>query len=375
MRKTILMSMVALFVIGCNQKSDEDAIVINPDDAIDVRFEDVATDVKIVPLQSDVPIGGCYYLQCTGDEVMFLDNTYQKVYYFKNGQYQSTLNSVGRGAGEYTSISRICYDPDSKVLYIRANEQNDAILRYSVPDMKYQGALKAPYQIESINLYDDNTLMLALRNGQEFGVYLYSIETQEITYKVCDLTVYQGQNASLALGGCNKKSHLVSLFGTTNQIFNHSDQELEPVLKFNYGDKGVDYIYNARLETADDVQAYSDYTNSHGNHYLNLWYPHKDDDGVSFWYSTLSRRTKNYHYFRINGDKTVSLKGFNVPGIKKPIFPTCITENGYATIIEGGKDAIRDTDTPLSSFGQKIIDALSSQNDDNPIIIYFNIGG
>lgn len=369
------MSMVVLFVMGCNKKSDENALVINPDDAIDVRFEDVATDVRIVPLKGDDPVGGCYYLQCTGDEVMFLDNTYQKVYYFKNGSYQSTLNSVGRGAGEYTSISRICYDADIKVLYIRANEKNDAILKYSVPDMKYQGALRAPYPIESINLYDDNTLMLALRNDQEYGVYLYDINTQEITEKVTELTVYQGQNAANVLGGSNKKSHLVSLFGATNQLYNYTGHELEPVLMFNYGDLGVDYIYNARLETNEDVQAYSDYTNSHGNHFKDLWYPHDDENGVSFWYSTLSRRAKNFHYFRISGEKTVSLKGFNVPGIKKPIIPTCITENGYATIIEGGKDAIRDEGTPLSPFGQKIIDAMSSQNDDNPIIIYYNIGG
>ena len=144
------MSMVALFVMGCNKKTEENALVINPNDAIDVRFEDVATDVRIVPLKGDDPVGGCYYLQCTGDEVMFLDNTYQKVYYFKNGSYQSTLNSVGRGAGEYTSISRICYDADNNVLYVRANEKNDAILKYSVPDMKYQGALRAPYPIESM---------------------------------------------------------------------------------------------------------------------------------------------------------------------------------------------------------------------------------
>ena len=369
------MSMVALFVTGCKQKSSEDAYVINPDDAIDVLFEDVATDVRVVPLQSDKPIGSCYSMQCIGDVVLILENNYQSVDFFKDGKLLATLNKAGRGRGEYTSINRFCYDPERKVLYVNHNGEKDAILQYSVPEMQYIGTLNVGTTVESIKLYDDNALMLSIRDGNESGCFLYDIESQTITTKVCDLTIYQGQNGDNVLGGFNKKSHLVSLFGATNQLYNYSGKELEPVFMFNYGDKGVDYIYNARLETAEDVDAYGDYINSHGNHFKDLWYPHNDENGVSFWYSTLSRRAKNFHYFRISGEKTVSLKGFNVPGIKKPIIPTCITESGYATIIEGGKDANRDADTPLSPFGQKIIDAMSSQNDDNPVIIYYNIGG
>ena len=168
---------------------------------------------------------------------------------------------------------------------------------------------------------------------------------------------------------------MVSIFGTTNQLYNCTGQEFETVLKFNYGKMGVDYIYDAKIETDKELQAFFDYKDSHGNHFKDLYYPHYDDNGVSFWYNTLYSEPENSHYFRINGDKIVSLKGFKVPGITIPIVPTCITDNGYATIIEGSKDDIRDADTPLSPFGQKIIDAMSSQNDDNPIIIYYNIGG
>ena len=375
MKKIILMSMVALFVTGCKQKSSEDAYVINPDDAIDVRFEDVATDVRIVPLQSEEPIGGYHNLQCIGDEVMIQDNNDYKVYYFKNGKYQSTLNSVGRGPGEYTRIRSICYDTDRRVLYLQPNDINNVILQYSVPEMKYLGSLKTPAAIGSLNLYDDNTLMLEMSNDDGSSLYLYDINTQEITGKVLDLTVYQGSNVEIALGGFNKKSHLVSIFGTTNQLYNCTGQEIETVLKFNYGKMGVDYIYDAKIETNKELQAYFDYKDSHGNHFKDLYYPHYDDNGVSFWYNTLYSEPENSHYFRINGDKIVSLKGFKVPGITIPIVPTCITDNGYATIIEGSKDDIRDTDTPLSPFGQKIIDAMSSQNDNNPIIIYYNIGG
>lgn len=375
MKKDILVALVALLFIGCSQKSENDVTAIDLDNAIDVRFEDVATDVRIIPLKSDKPIGGCYYMQCVGDEVLILENNYQTVYYFKEGKLLSTLNSVGRGPGEYTNINRICYDAERKVLYVNHYGEYDAILQYSVPEMKYIGTLKVGSTVESIKLYDDKTMMLSLKDGKEYGCFLYDIESQTITTKVCDLTTYQGENGDNVLSGFNKKSHLISLFGTNTRLLSYTGQDLEEVFKFNYGNKGVDLIYeNLSLDKEDDLKAFFSYRDSHRDHFKDCNYP-RQDNGVSFWYNKLSFEPEYYHYFRVTNDGTVSLKGFNVPGLSIPIVPDCITENGYAKIIEGGKDEIIDTETPLSELGQQIIDAVMHQNDDNPVIIYFNIGG
>ena len=47
---------LALFILGCGQKTNEGILVINPDDAVDVQFEDVAQNIRIVPLSSDEPL-------------------------------------------------------------------------------------------------------------------------------------------------------------------------------------------------------------------------------------------------------------------------------------------------------------------------------
>lgn len=66
-------------------------------------------------------------------------------------------------------------------------------------------------------------------------------------------------------------------------------------------------------------------------------------------------------------------KGFHISGLSTLIYPTCICENGYATIISGIADKILVPEETQSPLAKKILEAISSQNDNNPIIVYYDI--
>jgi len=42
-------------------------------------------------------------------------------------------------------------------------------------------------------------------------------------------------------------------------------------------------------------------------------------------------------------------------------------------VFEGSKESVLDENKPLSPLGRKIIEAVDSQTDDNPVLLYFKI--
>ena len=55
-RKVLLAMPIILAFIGCKDDTS-DVLVVNDDDAQEVWFEDVTSNVKVVPLKSKEPIG------------------------------------------------------------------------------------------------------------------------------------------------------------------------------------------------------------------------------------------------------------------------------------------------------------------------------
>lgn len=96
MKRISLIVCAVLGIAGCGKSVPTDVVVIDDDDAVEVAFEDVATDIRIVPLISDEPIGGCSELHCYGNEVFMSDKSTEYLYYFVDGKLVSTLHSVGR---------------------------------------------------------------------------------------------------------------------------------------------------------------------------------------------------------------------------------------------------------------------------------------
>ena len=376
MKKNYLLFAALLSCIGCKKDVGNDIYVINCENAQDVCLEDVATDVRIVPLQSDEPIDGCYKVIGTDDEVLMIGTSYEHVYYFKDSQLQGILHSVGRGPGEYVMIQNISYDPDRKVLYLLQYEDKNGILQYSVPDMKFMGRLAVPaYSVEYVRPYDSNTLLVAMRTEPDVqGLYFYDIPSGQISGKLCDLNAFTYTNAETALGSFSKEHPYVSLFDAAQQISGIGADSAQVMFRFNFGTDTPDGMIYEHMKDLDDVDRKMGYMFADENSHMirNFYYPiYNDNENVSFWYTNLM--LDFYNYFKMENGKQSMYKGLTVPGLNIKMKPSFGTGHGYAIMIEGDKESLRDTETALSPLGKKILDAVSNQKDDNPVILYFSI--
>lgn len=361
---------------ACSPKYEKEGVIIDGDKAIDVQFEDVATNVSVFPLVGDNPIEDFVKVEMYGNEMLGMNSTQQRVYYFKNNVLEGVLNAVGRGRGEYMTLGEMLYDQDQHILYVTHLNDRTEILKYSVPDMKYIGTLHAPLSIGSMRLYDSKTFLISTKDEQQqCGIFLFDIVSEKILQEVCELTSYQYEQSLNVLSSFNKKNHLISLFGTTNRLcnFSYNSDSLEILFSFNYGATAADYVYQAPTKSAQDANKLARYLNENAGTYANFYFPRKLKNGVSFWYSTLQRRKKNYRYYRIEKDTEINYKGFHIKGLNTLIYPSCICEQGYATIIQGPVDKIMVPEEEESPLAKKILETMNSQNDSNPIIVYYDI--
>ena len=361
---------------ACSPKYEKEGVIIDGDKAIDVQFEDVATNVRVVPLVGDVPIEDFVKVEMYGKEMLAMNGAQNHVYYFKENELQGILKAVGRGRGEYITLGEMLYDQDQKVLYVTHLNDRKEILEYSVPDMKYIKTLHSPLSIGSMRFYDNKTFLVSTKDeNKQCRLFLFDIESEKILQEVCELTSYQYEQSLNVLSCFNKKNHLISLFGTTNRLcnFSNNSDSLEILFTFNYGSKAADYVYHAPTKTSADANELLKYRNENGGTYANFYFPRKLKNGVSFWYSTLERKKKNYRYYRIEKDTEINYKGFHISGLKTLIYPSCICDQGYATIISGPVDKVVETGETQSQLAKQILETMNSQNDSNPIIVYYDM--
>ena len=375
MKKSYLLFAALLLCVGCKKDVNNDIYVINCDKAQDVSLEDVTKNVRVVPLLSDEVIDGCYKAIGTENEVLMIGTSYDHVYYFKDNQLQGILHSVGRGPGEYVMIKNISYDPDRKVLYLLQYEDKNGILQYSVPDMKFIGKLTVPaYSVEYVRPYDSNTLLVAMRTESDVqSLFFYDITTGQISGKLSDMNAFTYTNAETALGSFSKRHPYVSLFDAAQQICGIGADGAEVMFRFNFGTDTPDGMIYEHMKDENDVDRKMGYMFADENNHMirNFYYPmYTDNENVSFWYTNLT--LDFYNYFKMENGKVSMYKGLTIPGLNIKMKPSFGTGKGYAIIIEGDKESLRDTETPLSPLGKKILDVVSNQKDDNPIILYFD---
>jgi hypothetical protein len=380
MRNSITFAVIlsSMMICSCKQSAQNasNVVVFNDDDAIEVNFEDVATNVRVVPIKSDSLIGGCYELQCYGDELFLKDNQHKSIYYFKNNEYKAKLNAVGRGPGEYTNRDDFTYCRDDKLLYIRTT--GSVVMWYSVPDMSYQGKMQSDRYFRAIYSHDKNTLLLPTTiEDSIYNISLVDKSTGKIIKDVQKISGFAFARSSESLDGYNEESHVYSTLGEVNSVVRVSEEdECQMLFKYNFGDKSL----TDKMTTFNDAQEALEY-------YKLVFYPGAKDylcggyflkvknDDISFWYTRIKPSLDNpyYCFYRHTSEFDTNLKGFHVPGLKNQIFPKCVTDDGYVTIFEGTSDMIIDPDTEPSPLAKQIIKAMDAQRDENPVLVYFDI--
>ena len=370
-----LVLLLLLLMLNCKQQ-DPNVVIINDDDALEVNIEDVATDIRVVPLKSEELINGWKNMWSYNDNELFIQDRYGKIiYYFYDNVLRGKLDAVGRGPGEYTAIEWFAYSPEEKMIYITQYTRG-LVMKYSVPDMKFCGKIQVNGRIGNLSINDDKTLLMAYLDDSlsQYSLQLVDNISGDTLNKVMMLNPRQYYSTAKSM---RPDSKLLSIWGGVNSIGLVSNKnEFKVLFKYSFGEKGIpSRIYDYDVADSDGTTDFVTYVLSdEGKLSLNgCFFPKKESDGISFWYNRAITRDTLYCYYRKTIDSVTHYKGFKVPGLKTPLFPECSTESGYVSILEGTPDRYIDSTKVASPLAKLILDAMREQKDNNPVVVYYNI--
>ena len=382
-KQTVSILLFVFCVISCN--NNKNIIIIDDEDAEEVLFEDVATDINIVPLIADEPIGECKVLLCYGNEILMSDVTGECIYYFVDGKLKSKLKSVGRGRGEYLGIKNFDYSPDTKTLLIAPaggiddsenSEGSTTIMKYSVPDMKYIGNITFEGNCMFFARHSEKSIIASVTNGsmEKCRIILVDIENGNITKEICRQSFYSYLQSDAMMTGIKNLNTTFCIPGYTSTIYHCNETDITEQYTFSFGSKNI-------------PKEYLDFDLSSNDYFLSLmrfmssedandcleggFMPAVRDSSVSFRYNRALGGFHD-HYYKYENGQVFNYYGFHLPGLWIPILPKCVTEKGYATVLSGPIERLRNQET-ASKLAEEIIDAIKQQSDDNPVILFYTL--
>ena len=372
-RKVLLEMPIILAFIGCKDDTS-DVLVVNDDDAQEVWFEDVTSNVKVVPLKSKEPIGSIKNLLCIDNEIIALDNDNSTIYYFDNGTLVSKMNHLGRGRGEYLEIRRYTYSPSRKEMYVISGK---SILRYSVPSMQYVGTTQVEGNINYLSIHDNDNFFASFNAEGKSMTALIDIRTGKVTKKIEQISSYNNEESDISMSSYSMKNHYYAKEDYINTIVSvNQDNEAKTLLRYNFGDKSIPEKYinydPGDLQIIAELFEYmmeNGNTRLQGNQYLKI-----KGDNISFWYyhSTGSIGEKYYYQYNINSKISTNLKGFRIKGISRPVLPFAVTDDGYVALFEGDPNWFK-TDEDKSPLAQQILEGMEKQEMNNPVLLFYEI--
>ena len=350
------------------------------DKAQEVAFEDVATDVRIVPLISDEPIGGCNKIKCYGSMVFVRADQDQSLFIFEDGKQIAHLCKVGRGRGEYTRIGDFVYSPKNKLLYIKGSAGINTVLVYSVPDLQFLRTFDGG-DFTAFAEHDDSTLIcrMAYEEDHKFADYFVSARTGEklgivkevsltsLMYNT-EMNYYTPEHRILLeTGSVNTISEVSAKIGDKERI----------IRKFDFGDKSANANYdsiNSEEELNSKLMDFMQSILSNSQVILNINQAVATESSVSFWYSCLAT-PQDITYCRIDdNNEMVKYSGFKASGTNKGLFPKGVSEKGeYVALIEGLPESLFDESDERSEFSAQLENTMKAQAFNNPVLVFYNI--
>ena len=384
-----------LTIMGCGNVNVKDVTVVDDEDAVEVSFEDVATNVRIVPLISDDPIGACKELHCYGKEVFMSDQTGEYIYYFLDGKLQSTLHAVGRGPGEYTSIAHFTYSPAKKLLLVSAvgdlddfmGSPSSMVMKYSVPDMKFVGKISVEGKLSTMSCQDGDKILsvgtpltLSLDNFDENSVdtcrlILSDIETGKTIKKIADVSYYDFLQSDILQSQGKNLSNNVCIGGYVNKLFHYEGDKQVLAFAFTFGKKNIPQKHfelgqptsKAIMDLLEFMMSEPAKESLEGG-----FWPIIDGDRYSFWYHKALEHYRD-HYFSYENGETVNYCGFRAKGTDIPLVPKNVDGNTYVTIVEGSPESLFSFSPDRSTFSADLEKTMKSQNLNNPVLVYYRI--
>lgn len=346
----------------------------NSSESQEVAFEDVATDIRIVPLISDEPLGCSTQIKCYGSTTLIVSSDMYSIYFFEDGKLTAKLNKMGRGRGEYNFVSDFVYSPSRKILYVLAST---GILKYSVPDMEYLGLIDQPNMMK-IAEHDDSTLICRMTSPQDQpGFYFLNADNGQVRGKLKDISgLCLLMSTDMAYYTPN---HRILVESSSRNIISEVSADINEgenvILTFDFGKDGLPARFDS-ISSDIDMDFMMDLS-----HFLNdnretvvteVTKAMVKDNTISFWYQ--SGLVGYRHYCRITGDEMVKYSGFKASGTKGFILPNGLTDDGqYVALIDLLPETLFDDSGDRSQFTSQLEKVINAQAFNNPVLVFYNI--
>lgn len=352
---------IALFAnTSCKKVSEtnfEETIVIDFNDKLVDNTSELFEDVSYLHLNAgiDKPLGEITSLKIFDSVLVVFDESRQSLFLFDaNGGFISSVNNIGRGPGEYLSISD--YNIIDENLYIITNRSK--IDRYSLEGDFIENVGSSQDFFDQFQMEQDEYVILSKLNEDENRILIFDKEfnlvEQKLPYKDDNVPLYNfWPELSMFKANSEVLFYLPEYYG----IYSYSRQKVLPKYKYHFKGISIDLDNLSANEINSNILPVIRGINFIGDYlitqvtYENTMYQHV--------YSFQSKKSKLYNVFEINNDMDDLGMSWSLScgASEKSILSAIPFE-----IFEGNTDSLNF----LNDFVEEI---------DNPVIGIFSIKG
>ena len=116
---------ISVIIVACYNKHNQTTITVVDDaEAAEVLFENVAKNIKIIPLEAQESLDAIDDVRNFGDMLILRNSDHSMLYIFDEGKFVAKLNAQGRGYGEKLDISSFTYSEVDRTLYVSTYEKS-----------------------------------------------------------------------------------------------------------------------------------------------------------------------------------------------------------------------------------------------------------
>lgn len=366
--------LMTMILCSCVGKVDTPSgLVIDEKSAVCLSADDIVSDFMIVPLKGDEPLDEIIGMSCYGDEQFVENLVSDRLYYFRNHEYVNCLHSVGRGPGEYLNINSYSYDPQQKILYV-VSDNVRGVLRYSIPSMEYIGTIPGSGQLSAVCVLPSGKLGVIDRSPDLRISYFTCVDP--VSLEVDTLMTFDSfrfQDRGFYRSG---DAILMGFDWVPSEIVAITQDGPRTLLDYSFGKEGIPLELYEEASKGNFLAAVqvSDAKHYEGKLFGSFQARAEEKGAVTFWYTKNNDEMGRLRFCRVTGNGKISIvKDMSIAGLNIRLKPFAVTEDGYAMIVNGPSDLLIDPDTPMGNLAGKIVKAVDSQKNDNPVVVYFSM--
>ena len=401
---SILVVLIAAILTACSSGVTSDASAdlfsIPTDKATECQLADIATNIEVVPLTHNEPIGTLLESRVYGDKVILKeqgDNVSALLICNRKGEVLKRLNRVGRGPGEYQWIYDFIYMPENDWLVVYDKNLYKCFI-YTLADLKFLKQIELKQEATETSMHEEQIKNMCQLSEKEL---LLSVETQtgyldeksgdpvsEMKYTLSVLNVESGERRNIEydekLGamGCITRigDEIVAVASQNNNrlhtLVSISDKgSIEELMRFDYGamtrPEGMDEKGDGELKLDEKSgHIYTEYATapyfvSYNKNEFALWFL----NGLGY-----ANMPPMMLYHRTSGGEVMA-KNIKVAGLTRKFQPIAFDANNKEcwAVVYGPAEMWIDKKSEPSPLATEIIEKLNAQPDDNPVLVKFKL--